>query len=209
MENKVRKTNTVGDIKKAFVNLINEKGIRDINVTDITRMAGIGRGTFYTHFTDINDLLENIESELMDKLETDLSDVIPDAMQWLIVEKGAGVPAPFIIETLNNFYQNREMIAALLSEQGDPYFLNKVKKIIFADLDQSVNRLDEQIEVNDDIPLDYAREFVIDELMGIIVYWISKPEPEEPRVVAQTIVKLQHKAPINVFTKQKGKLDHE
>ena len=165
MENKVRKTNTVGDIKKAFVNLINEKGIRDINVTDITRMAGIGRGTFYTHFTDINDLLENIESELMDKLETDLSDVIPDAMQWLIVEKGARVPAPFIIETLNNFYQNREMIAALLSEQGDPYFLNKVKKIIFADLDQSVNRLDEQIEVNDDIPLDYAREFVIDELM--------------------------------------------
>ncbi|NDR77588.1 TetR/AcrR family transcriptional regulator [Fructilactobacillus sanfranciscensis] len=209
MENKVRKTNTVGDIKKAFVNLINEKGIRDINVTDITRMAGIGRGTFYTHFTDINDLLENIESELMDKLETDLSDVIPDAMQWLIVEKGAGVPAPFIIETLNNFYQNREMIAALLSEQGDPYFLNKVKKIIFADLDQSVNRLDEQIEVNDDIPLDYAREFVIDELMGIIVYWISKPEPEKPRVVAQTIAKLQHKAPINVFTKQKGKLDHE
>lgn len=209
MENKVRKTNTVGDIKKAFVNLINEKGIRDINVTDITRMAGIGRGTFYTHFTDINDLLENIESELMDKLETDLSDVIPDAMQWLIVEKGARVPAPFIIETLNNFYQNREMIAALLSEQGDPYFLNKVKKIIFADLDQSVNRLDEQIEVNDDIPLDYAREFVIDELMGIIVYWISKSEPEEPRVVAQTIAKLQHKAPINVFTKQKGKLDHE
>ena len=209
MENKVRKTNTVGDIKKAFVNLINEKGIRDINVTDITRMAGIGRGTFYTHFTDINDLLENIESELMDKLETDLSDVIPDAMQWLIVEKGAGVPAPFIIETLNNFYQNREMIAALLSEQGDPYFLNKVKKIIFADLDQSVNRLDEQVEVNDDIPLDYAREFVIDELMGIIVYWISKPEPEEPRVVAPIIAKLQRKAPINVFTKQKGKLDHE
>lgn len=209
MENKVRKTNTVVDIKKAFVALINEKGIRDINVTDITRMAGIGRGTFYTHFTDINDLLENIEAELMDKLETDLGDVIPDAMQWLIVDKGAGLPAPFIIETLNNFYQNREMIAALLSEQGDPYFLNKVKKIIFADLDQSVNNLEDQIKVNDDIPLDYAREFVIDELMGIIVYWISKPEPEAPRVVAQTITKLQRKAPIDVFTKQKGNLNHE
>ncbi|WP_395319432.1 TetR/AcrR family transcriptional regulator [Fructilactobacillus frigidiflavus] len=204
MENKVRKTNTVTEIKKAFVTLINEKGIREMNVTDITRLAGIGRGTFYTHFTDISDLLENIETELLDKLEADLSDVIPDAMEWLIVDKGAGQPAPFIIETLNNFYQNREMIAALLSEQGDPYFLNKVKKIIFADLDQSVQTLEGQIEVNDELPLDYAREFVIDELMGIIVYWISKPEPEEPKIVAQIITKLQRKAPIDVFTKQKG-----
>ncbi|WP_429970378.1 TetR/AcrR family transcriptional regulator [Fructilactobacillus sp. Tb1] len=209
MENKVRKTNTVADIKKAFVTLISKKGIREINVTDITRAAGIGRGTFYTHFTDINDLLETIESELLDQLSTDINAVIPDAMDWLMVDKGEGVPAPFILETLNNFYQNREMIAALLSAHGDPYFLGKVKQIIFADLNETLKKLDNDISVNDNIPMDYAREFVIDEVMSIIVYWISKPEPEKPAEVVQTITKLQRTAPINIFTKQKGESDRE
>lgn len=200
----LRKTNTVAEIKNAFVDLIYDKGFRSMNVIDITRAAGIGRGTFYTHYTDKYDLLEKIENELLDQLQSDLKNVMPNAMQWLIVDKNAETPAPFILETLNNFYQNRRLIAALLSEKGDPHFISKVKKVIFADLDSSLTKLDKQITVANQIPEDYAREFTIDEVMGVIVYWISKDRPEAPAKVAQIITKLQNEAPMQLFAMKKN-----
>ncbi|WP_413628169.1 TetR/AcrR family transcriptional regulator [Fructilactobacillus vespulae] len=209
MENRIRKTNTVSDIKRVFVELINEKGFQELNVTDITRKAEIGRGTFYTHFTDKYDLLANIETEMLDHLKSDLGDVISNGMRWLVVDKNTNEPAPFIVETLKNFYKNRVVIAALLSENGDPYFLRKIKKLIFKDLNESLQASRDQIATATGIPEDYAREFVIDEVMGIIVYWISKDEPEDPIEVAKTITKLQSIAPFSLFTKQKEENDHE
>ena len=43
-------------IKKAFAEMLNEKDIAKITVTDIVEKAGISRGTFYAHYMDVYDL---------------------------------------------------------------------------------------------------------------------------------------------------------
>lgn len=50
-------------IKKALAKLIHEKDFSKITVSDIIREADISRGTFYAHFSDINGVIEQIESE--------------------------------------------------------------------------------------------------------------------------------------------------
>ncbi|USS85826.1 TetR/AcrR family transcriptional regulator [Fructilactobacillus cliffordii] len=198
MAKQTRKTSTVADIQEALIQLINEKGLQNLNVTDITRTAGIGRGTFYTHYLDKADLVNQLEADLLEKLQADLDQIMPDAMKWLVGE----VPetASFITETLNNFYANQRLVAALLGEQGDPYFLNRIKQVVFADLDAALTKFGDQIHSPKVIPLDYVREFIIDEIMGIIVYWIKKPNPEPPTVVAEIIANLQQTAPLQLLT---------
>lgn len=55
-------------IKKALAKLIHEKEIAKITVSDIIREADISRGTFYAHFSDVNSVVTQIESEEMKNL---------------------------------------------------------------------------------------------------------------------------------------------
>ena len=63
-----RNTETRGLIKEAFTVLMKEKGFQTLTVSDITRKAGINRGTFYLHYVDKYDLLEKLEEDLLDDL---------------------------------------------------------------------------------------------------------------------------------------------
>jgi len=47
-------------IKDAFVELLNEKALARITVKDITDRCGVNRNTFYYHYQDVLDLVEQI-----------------------------------------------------------------------------------------------------------------------------------------------------
>ena len=47
-------------INQAFFDLMNEKGFQAITVQDITDRAEVNRATFYAHYEDKYDLLEQI-----------------------------------------------------------------------------------------------------------------------------------------------------
>ncbi len=47
-------------IRDAFVELLNTKPYSKISVTEICRLAEINRGTFYIHYYDVDDVLDDI-----------------------------------------------------------------------------------------------------------------------------------------------------
>lgn len=55
-------------IKEAMLNLLNKKELEDITVTDIVKYANINRGTFYNHYGNPAEILEEIKDQLMQKL---------------------------------------------------------------------------------------------------------------------------------------------
>ena len=55
-------------IKTAFMELAAEKEISKITVKDIADRADINRGTFYAHYRDVYDVLEQIEDEAIENL---------------------------------------------------------------------------------------------------------------------------------------------
>ena len=48
-----RVNRTKRQIKKALINLLSKKDLSRITVSEITELADIGRGTFYTHYQDL------------------------------------------------------------------------------------------------------------------------------------------------------------
>ena len=53
-------------IKKAFRELVKEKkDINAISVSDITKRAGINRCTFYNHYKNIGEILDELEDNLL------------------------------------------------------------------------------------------------------------------------------------------------
>lgn len=56
----------------AFWKLYQTKDIEHISVKEITDIAGYNRGTFYLYFKDIYDVLENVESDVLNTMNTEI-----------------------------------------------------------------------------------------------------------------------------------------
>ena len=57
-------------IREAMISLMDKnKSVADITVSDIVKTANINRGTFYNHYGNPNDVVEEIKDELMQSLD--------------------------------------------------------------------------------------------------------------------------------------------
>lgn len=65
-------------IKTSFLSLLTNKDFNKISIRDLTESAAINRGTFYLHFENKYDLLENIEQDLLYGLEKACMDLEPE-----------------------------------------------------------------------------------------------------------------------------------
>ena len=70
MKQDLRSIRSVANIKKAFVDLLQEKPFEKIKVSEIARKAGIDRQTFYLHFVDKYDLLDKMNKEFLQVYKT-------------------------------------------------------------------------------------------------------------------------------------------
>lgn len=60
-----RKTTTKDDIRQAFILLLPKNNLNDISVSQLTKKAGINRSTFYLHYIDKEDFLQQLKEETM------------------------------------------------------------------------------------------------------------------------------------------------
>jgi len=63
-------TKTATKIKLALLDLLSEKDLSKINITDLVKVAGIYRATFYLHYKNLNDVILDIEKDVQDCYNT-------------------------------------------------------------------------------------------------------------------------------------------
>lgn len=61
-------TKTIYDFYDAFLKLYADRSIDRIAVTDLARMAGYHRNTFYTNFRDVGDMLDKVKNRAADEI---------------------------------------------------------------------------------------------------------------------------------------------
>ena len=110
-------------IRETFLDLLKEKPLSKITVKEICEKAQINRGTFYKHYYDTYDLMEQLEDEAIDNFEQLLcSDLTDKSMDLLVI----------ILNTLQNY---RELFRTLNGTTGKTAFTakltNRCMKYIF------------------------------------------------------------------------------
>ena len=66
-DRRVRRTKS--RLRQALAQLLLEKDLSSITVRELTELADVNRGTFYTHYKDLYDMLEQMENEMFQELE--------------------------------------------------------------------------------------------------------------------------------------------
>lgn len=63
-------------IRDTLLELMVEKGFSHVTVTEVCKRAELNRGTFYLHYLDLNDVLDDILAELMSETTCALDHVL-------------------------------------------------------------------------------------------------------------------------------------
>ncbi len=108
-------------IRQAFVELMQEKDLEKITVTDIVSRADINRGTFYAHYQDTRAVIEQIENELIEKMLEFLGE-----FQYKNFFQN---PLPLLLKLARYLEEDLEFYRILINARGAEQFLVKIKNI--------------------------------------------------------------------------------
>lgn len=166
-------------LRKAFLKLFKKKDINKITVSDITKLADLGRGTFYLYYKDVYDLLENIEKEVLEEIgdlfdKTLLSDSPPDFLS-------------FMEKTMEYINENKDVFDIILSAKGSVLFLEKLKSFFRKKelQERKHNHLSTDTEYDQ-----YEVTYVISGVVGIIQDWVRNGMNHPPKQMAQIVEKI-------------------
>lgn len=108
-------------IRQAFVELLQEKDLEKITVTDIITRADLNRGTFYAHYQDVRAVIEQIENELITKL----IEFLGEFRHKNFFEN----PLPLLLKVSRYIEEDLEFHRILINSKGAIPFLEKLKGI--------------------------------------------------------------------------------
>lgn len=196
-----RNTTTKIKIRTSFIELINNKGFSLITVSDITRQAKINRGTFYLHYKDKYDLIDQIKLEEIKHIKGIL---LKDENPSNLEDPLEIIPYESILEALIYVKKNINLIRSLASEVGDSNFIEMIKNLLNELLYERLE-LSKSLSLDiKDIPLEYVNEIIFSSTIGIILIWIKKGGEEQPEELAQIIMKARTISPYEMLVKSKS-----
>nr|WP_316045921.1 TetR family transcriptional regulator [Planococcus glaciei] len=112
-------------IQQSFLQLLKEKNFMKVSVRDITEAAEINRGTFYLHYLDKYDLLDQMEEGLLLDLEKHLERLQPDV---LLEEAEKGNISMHAVEVFRYIEMNAERFQVFLGGNNHIGFHKRLKR---------------------------------------------------------------------------------
>lgn len=166
MEGKIdrRVVKTKERLYQVFIQLLAQKPVKDITVKELSEGADINRATFYLHYNDVFDLLEQIEAEIYEYFTKLVANMTPSYSDYEFMSN--------YIKLLDYISERKELCKVLLCPNGDPAFFDKIVRIVIEKC------------MNGAVYTQYALAFCVAGCVGVTTEWIRSGMEESPEMVA-------------------------
>ncbi|MFD1175386.1 TetR/AcrR family transcriptional regulator C-terminal domain-containing protein [Paenibacillus puldeungensis] len=171
-DRRIRKTKKA--LKEGLTSLMSEKSIKNISVKELTEKVDINRGTFYLHYKDVFDMVEQLEAEML----KDFTKVMESHTASKLNEQ----PLPLLTDIFLFLKENAPMCAALLSSNGDIAFANHLKEIVREKCLKDWRELFHNGKVNN---FEYFYSFILSGCIGLFETWLKNGLVETPEQMAK------------------------
>jgi AcrR family transcriptional regulator len=176
-------------LRDSLFSLLQKKSINELTVTELTEVADINRATFYFYYTDIFDMLAQIQNEAYEMFEEILQGT----------EESVNSPDAFAnyIKNILIFCQENTAIARFVITRE--YSNNRVLKRITKLLAKNVPVAKENYPQDD--PRRFILNFALNALTGTVVDWMDDGMIIPPDIMAEFIADMYISG--SLFTKNK------
>lgn len=125
VDRRVRKTKM--HLRLALMELMSVKDVKSISVRELAERADINRGTFYIHYKDIDDLLQQLEDEMAEQLVAVCENHSP---KDYAEDRQLMFSFPYMKELFRFIQENADLCKVLLGSNGDRAYLERIYGIL-------------------------------------------------------------------------------
>lgn len=175
VDSRVRRTKKL--LRQGLTELMAKKSIKKITVRELSELVDINRGTFYLHYKDIYDLVEQIETELFDEFESIL-------MSYTLADISKR-PHQVIADICAFFEKNHDICTVLLSDNGDLDFIHKLREFIRAKCRKDIT---DAYHIENLKDYEFLYVYFESGVIGVLRHWLLHPETQKTPDDIATII---------------------
>ncbi len=174
---------------QAAVELVLEKGYETVTVQDITDRADIGRGTFYIHFKDKEEVvwtaIQGLCLELEQAAHQQYKDNIPDHLEYY-----------GLLFIFHQVEKNRDLFRVCFSAQGSATLTERVQDLLAGIILFDLQNQPALHDPSSDVPLEIVAQMMTGLITRMISWWLNTSNSYTAEQMAGMIYEtLCHKKP--------------
>ena len=175
-------------LKNALMDLLSERGsVTKISVRELCERADLNRSTFYAHYSEPKELLEEVEAELLDATR--------EHLQKIGAENDIGAHR-YLLSFLIYIKENDKPFRTLLIDAGDPEFRSKF-------MQQSIIQFVENLDIA--FPKEqeqYIYSYILNGSTGVIIQWMRSDYSIDENALVDLLFFINQSALVNLATKK-------
>jgi AcrR family transcriptional regulator len=181
-----RKRRTREQIRLATSELLLETGYSALTVQKITERADIGYGTFYLHYTDIDDAVWEVAREIMamenERLIQAIQEIAPPRREyfgwcWLFAY----------------LQEHREQYLELFGSNGSAELRKRYQAYMTGVYEHGMRERIYSASI--DLPLEFMTQFMAGATIQLMLWWLETPNPYNPEQMAAMLYQMVFRAP--------------
>ncbi len=149
---------TKSALKKALLQLLEQKAISKVSIKELCETAKLNRGTFYLHYTSPEDILDEIEQDFLKENRELFENYFSEDRDRNLMDK--------IFDYIS---QNRDICEVLMGSNANLHFTDKIKEMFH---DRIIEGWHTDFPQYSLVDLEFLYEFVFTGSVHLILEWI-------------------------------------
>ncbi len=171
-DRRVRKTKK--QLRSALTQLLLEKDISRVTVRDVADLADVNRGTFYAHYSDVYDLLHQLEDDLLRHLD--------EVGRRHDARRSDGKSFLYLTDLFSLAGEYSDIFYTLYCRSGDSEFQNRIfNKLKYQYLYEFLSIYGG----SESEKLDYCASFIVAGMCTLAKVWIENGMRETPKEMSR------------------------
>ncbi|AZN38772.1 TetR/AcrR family transcriptional regulator [Paenibacillus albus] len=189
-----RQAKTKQALRKALMDLIEENGMEGLTVTNISARADVNRGTFYLHYRDVQDMMSQLKTEILEAVNLLMQQVdIYELRKYAAREE----PYPGMVHMIEELERHGDFLKIILGPKGDPAFPITLKALITKHIWGKM--LSHQAMKELLVPAEYLLAYTTSANFSILTHWIESGMKQTPTEVAHILMRIIYHGPMHAL----------
>ncbi len=177
-------------LKNALFDLLEEREYEQVTVQDIADQATVKRATFYLHYSDKQDLVQQCIADLLNEL----SESILNQQDVLPFDFHSGKAHPIFIRMFKHVSAHFCQYQALLVNNRIPSFSSGLLDVLHHFISEGIN-MTESDDSNLSARRDVVIKYVESAFLEIIIWWVENQMPYPEEEMAEMLMNLSIMGP--------------
>ncbi|MFC5406656.1 TetR/AcrR family transcriptional regulator [Cohnella soli] len=185
-----RQVRTKQLLYEALMSLIEERGSDNITVTDIANRANVNRGTFYLHYRDVDDMLQQLKDDVFEHVRAYVEQLnIMEAISYADRED----VYPPSVKIFEAFAEHADFLRVMCGPNGDSSYLSRFRDLMASRIKEMLKSITED---QYRLPPDYLIAYMSSANLGVLLHWLQMGMNQTPTQMAKLMARVINYGPL-------------